>query len=255
MKRDEFDEVTVHSILDTSFWLMPATPEFIENGEVPYITSKNIKNGLIDFENVKYISRDIYKKISSNRPISVGDVLVSMIGTLGQVAVVTDNRDFYGQNVYLLRLNTDIIDRAYFCYYFESDRVQFELQSKCNKSTQSYIKANHVEDLMLPLPPLDIQRQIADALDKVTELIDLRKKQLEKLDELVNARFVELFGLPVSNSKKWDTEKMNDIAPAVNYSGDFEETVWLLNLDMVEAQTGRIIDYLYVSENEVGNST
>ena len=99
------------------------------------------------------------------------------------------------------------------------------------------------------------QEEIVHILGCVEKTIELRKAELQELDNLIKARFVELFGLPVSNSKKWDTEKMKDIAPAVNYSGDFEETVWLLNLDMVEAQTGRIIDYLYVSEDEVGNST
>lgn len=48
---------------------------------------------------------------------------------------------------------------------------------------------------------------------------------------------------------------MNDVAPVVNYSGEFDDEIWLLNLDMVEAQTGRIIDYLMVSEDEIGNST
>ena len=48
---------------------------------------------------------------------------------------------------------------------------------------------------------------------------------------------------------------MNDVAPTVNYIGDFEDEVWLLNLDMVESQTGKILDYLIVSKEEVGNST
>lgn len=48
---------------------------------------------------------------------------------------------------------------------------------------------------------------------------------------------------------------MGIVAPSVNYSGSFEENVWLLNLDMVEAQTGRILDYLIVQETDVGNST
>ena len=61
--------------------------------------------------------------------------------------------------------------------------------------------------------------------------------------------------MPVSNTKGWKTESMNDVAPSVNYMGDFDEEVWLLNLDMVEAQTGRILDYLIVCEDEVGNST
>lgn len=61
--------------------------------------------------------------------------------------------------------------------------------------------------------------------------------------------------MPVSNTKGWSTESMEDVAPIVNYKGEFHEEVWLLNLDMVEAQTGRIIDYLIVTEDEVGNST
>ena len=101
----------------------------------------------------------------------------------------------------------------------------------------------------------DEQKHIVEVLDKLTSLIQHKQKQISKLDELVKSRFIELFGLPVSNTKHWNTEKMKNIAPAVNYTGDFEETVWLLNLDMVEAQTGRIIDYLYVAGNEVGNST
>ena len=48
---------------------------------------------------------------------------------------------------------------------------------------------------------------------------------------------------------------MCEVAPAVNYSGKFDKDIWLLNLDMVEAQTGRIIDYLFVNEDEIGSST
>lgn len=105
------------------------------------------------------------------------------------------------------------------------------------------------------LPCKEEQERIVQIFDKIEFVLEDKYKQLKLLDDLIKSRFVELFGVPVSNSKNWLTEKMNDIAPAVNYSGDFEETVWLLNLDMVEAQTGRIIDYLYVSEEEVGNST
>lgn len=112
-----------------------------------------------------------------------------------------------------------------------------------------------LKEVDIPLPDADKQQEIVDTLDKINDLIALRKEQLAKLDQLVKSRFIELFGLPVSNSKGWNTEKMREVAPAVNYSGGFEDTVWLLNLDMVEAQTGRILDYLYVNEEEVGNST
>lgn len=92
-------------------------------------------------------------------------------------------------------------------------------------------------------------------MDKILEVIDNQNKQLELLDEAIKARFVEMFGFPVSNTKGWKTEQMGEVAPVVNYKGKFDDKIWLLNLDMVEAQTGRVLDYLFVSEEEVGNST
>ena len=156
-----YEEKSVRDVLDTAFWLMPATPKFVENGSIPYITSKNIKNRSIDFDNVKYITTEAYESISSNRPTQIGDILISMIGTLGQTAVIKDARRFYGQNLYLLRLNASVINTVFFCEFFNSDRAQHKLQAKRNQSTQAYLKANHVEDLLLPLPPMEIQEQFA----------------------------------------------------------------------------------------------
>ncbi|SHG69546.1 restriction endonuclease subunit S, partial [Asaccharospora irregularis] len=70
------------------------------------------------------------------------------------------------------------------------------------------------------------------------------------------SRFIEMFGDPIRNVKGWKTGKMNDVAPVVNYKGDFNKCkVWLLNLDMVESNTGNIIGYNYVTTDEIGNST
>lgn len=86
-------------------------------------------------------------------------------------------------------------------------------------------------------------------------IITHRRTQLEKLDLLVKARFVEMFGDCVSNNMNWDSKPMSEVAPSKPYKESLEGNVWLLNLDMIEAQTGRIIDYLYVDKSEVGNST
>lgn len=112
-----------------------------------------------------------------------------------------------------------------------------------------------LKEIKFKYPDPYTQDKIVNILDKLTGIIEFRKQEIRKLDDLVKARFVELFGLPVSNTKGWKTEQMNDVAPSVSYLGDFDDEVWLLNLDMVEAQTGRILDYLIVSKDEVGNST
>ena len=246
---------SVKDILADNFWIMPATPEYIDKG-VPYITSKNIKNGTIDFSKVNYISQEDYENISKNRPILVGDILISMIGTLGETAEVKRSDGlFYGQNMYLVRIDESKVNKRYFLNFFKSNCVKCALEGKQNQSTQKYLKANHIEDLIIPVPDVTKQELIAKQLDKLAYIIALRTNELKQLDELIKARFVEMFGLPVSNTKGWQTELMEDVAPIVNYKGKFDEEIWLLNLDMVEAQTGRILDYLIVNEDEVGNST
>jgi len=193
-ENEDYEKVTVSSVLNTGFWLMPATPEFIVDGEVPYITSKNIKNRTIDFDNVKYISRDAYKSISANRPTQKGDILVSMIGTLGQTAVIQDDREFYGQNLYLLRLNNSIVDTTYFCEFFNSDIAQHELQGKRNQSTQAYLKANHVEDLTLPLPSMELQEQFAAFVEQTDKSKFEVQKSLEETQILMDALMQKYFG-------------------------------------------------------------
>lgn len=184
----------VKDILLDDFWIMPATPEYIEVG-VPYITSKNIKNGKIDFSKVNYISQEAYETISKNRPILVGDILISMIGTLGETAEVTlDDGSFYGQNMFLIRLDETVVYKRYFLNYFKSDLVKRALEGKQNQSTQKYLKANHIEELQIPILPLDEQISIAETLDKIEVIINSRKEELLKMDNLIKARFVELFG-------------------------------------------------------------
>lgn len=180
-------------VLLDDFWIMPATPKYINNG-VPYITSKNIKNERIDFSNVNYISIEDYERISKNRPILIDDILISMIGTLGEVAVVKKSDGvFYGQNMFLVRLNKDKIYQRYFINYFKSNIVKRQLMRKQNKSTQSYLKANHIESLKIPIPDIAEQKKIANKLDKVQEIINMRKKQIDGLDELIKSEFVERF--------------------------------------------------------------
>ncbi len=167
---------TVKEVVKTSFWLMPSTPHYIDSG-IPYITSKNIKQGIIDFENVDYISEEDYRDISKNRPIQKGDVLITMIGTIGEISIVNTDRHFYGQNIYLVRMNTDIVLTRFYYHYFLSKRE--EIITKKNTSSQGYIKAGSIENMLIPIPPLAIQEEIVRILDTFTELTTELQTELE----------------------------------------------------------------------------
>ena len=139
----------------------------------------------------------------------------------------------------------------YFFYYMRN----LKMEKLAESTTVPSVRKSLLEELEIKVPSLEKQKEIGKILDKVSVVIQTRKQEIEQLDLLIKARFVEMFGFPVSNTKGWKTEQMGEVAPAVNYKGKFDDKIWLLNLDMVEAQTGRVLDYLFVSEEEVGNST
>ena len=163
---------------NTSFWLMPATPHYISEG-IPYITSKNIRDGKINFEDVNYISQEDYISISANRKIEKNDLLVTMIGTIGETAFVEDSIDFYGQNMYLIRLDENKINRKFYNYYLTSPRIKNSLVSRKNTSSQGYIKAGSLEELSVPVPPLEVQCEIVHILDDFTLLSALLSAELK----------------------------------------------------------------------------
>lgn len=135
-----------------------------------------------------------------------------MIGTLGEIAIVKESDGvFYGQNMFLIRLNNNKIHQRYFINYFKSNIVKRQLESKHNKSTQGYLKANHIESLKIPIPNMKKQKKIAHILDTIQETIDTRKKQIEELEKLIKSKFIEMFGTPTLNEKEFPLETVNDV--------------------------------------------
>ena len=115
-----------------------------------------------------------------------------------------------------------------------------------------------LKEISLEYKDVESQKKIVRTLDSVTKIIELRKAELNKLDNLIKARFVELFGDPVRNTKKWNTEKLHIVAPINKYKGNVDVVdgkVWLLNLDMIESYTGNILDISYEYENKITSST
>lgn len=218
---DGVEYLTTNDVKEDSFWLMPATPNYIESG-VPYITSKNVRNGKIDFTNVSYISQTDYESISANRSINVGDVLITMIGTIGEVCIVSDERDFYGQNLYLVRLDNSKILTKYYYYFITSVSVKNSLVTRKNASSQGYIKAGSIENLRFPIPPLPVQEEIVRILDKFTDItselqaeLQARAKQYEYyreqiLDKNKDAEWVPL--LDIADTFTGLTYKPSDVA-------------------------------------------
>ena len=120
---------------------------------------------------------------------------------IGRVMKLPAKSSVIGTMQYIIP--NDIVDISYLAYAME----YMNLSKYFSGATIPHIYFKDYQKETLPLPSLDEQRRIAATLDKATDLISKRRQQLAKLDELVKARFVEMFGDPVSNSKGLPTER------------------------------------------------
>lgn len=104
--------------------------------------------------------------------------------------------------VKLLKIKSNYLDYKFLFYYFVKNEVP-------NTGYNRHFK--WLKELSIPLPPLDVQRYIADTLDKTQEIIDGHKKQLEELDNLIKATFYDMFGDPICNSHNWGKNKLGEL--------------------------------------------
>ena len=143
-------------------------------------------------------------------------------------------------NTIMIKFTNDELS-DYIYYYFKSTYGQNALKSISSGTSMLKFNKTQLKTLPLPIPNLDIQKKIVDALDKAQELIDKRKEQIEQLDELVKSRFIEMFGDPVINIKKWDLGKLGEL-------GYFKN-----GMNYKQSDSGFNIKFLGVGEFKYGN--
>ena len=96
------------------------SPQYVETGH-PFITSKNVKDGFINYEDIQYVSDKDYEEINKRSKVDKNDILMGMIGTIGNIALVRETPDFAIKNVALIK---DIGD-VYYRYLCEIDECAF----------------------------------------------------------------------------------------------------------------------------------
>lgn len=138
-----------------------------------------------------------------------GDVLISWSASLG-VYVWDGEPSVLNQHIFKVVFNKCPVDKSFFVHQVRS--ILIRAASAAHGATMKHLTKPVFDALPFYLPRLEEQRRIAAVLDKVTDLIAKRQAQLDKLDELVKSRFVEMFGDPVRNEKNWPMVEIGDIA-------------------------------------------
>ena len=207
-------------VIDSRTGLNPRKNFVLGSGENNYITIKDIYNGQVNItDKTDKVDDDAIQIIKKRSRIKVGDILFVSIGRIGETAIVTAKDDTWDVNesVFVFTINREIITPEYFCTLFQSNAVQKYLTGNSSGSTFKSIKMNQLEKMVFDLPPLVIQEGITEKLSKLKAIINLRTSELTYLDDLIKARFVELFGTYPANEKNWAKGTIRDLVTEVRY--------------------------------------
>lgn len=144
--------------------------------------------------------------------INDGDILISWSASLG-VYVWNRGKALLNQHIFKVVFDKAEIDKNYFVYAVRQKLD--ELGRKTHGATMKHIVKKDFDATEIPYPSLREQAEIATNLDKISRITEVRKRELQLLDDLVKARFVEMFGNPIVNEKRWAVVELNSVCDGI----------------------------------------
>lgn len=168
------------------------TPKPTETG-YKLVTGKHVKNGQIDPSDAYYISEKDYKKINERSLVEQWDVLMSMIGTVGEVAVVKDHPNYAIKNVALFKCGGSELKGKWLAYYLRSSDAQGHMSGNQKGSSQQFLSLNQLRSLPIPITDERYMQRVIDILSAYDELIENNQKQIKLLEEAAQRLYKEWF--------------------------------------------------------------
>lgn len=196
------------------------SPRYRTEGH-PFITSKNIKDGFINYADIQYISDEDFNEINKRSKVEVNDILMGMIGTIGNMALVREKPDYAIKNVALIK-DTKKVHYLYLYHFLHSNNVVMQLFSGIDGGTQKFVSLNNIRNLNILFPNLKEQVKLGSFFEKIDYDIALHQRKLEQQKKLKKYFLQNMFpeeGETVSRIRfkgftgDWEQRKILDIAP------------------------------------------
>lgn len=162
------------------------SPKYQEMG-YPLITSKNLKNDLISFDKISYISEEDFNNINKRSKVDKGDILFAMIGTIGNPVVIIEEPNFAIKNVALFKVPNNQ-NSLFLKYYLDTKSTVDKMIKDANGTTQKFVGLGYLRNFSISLPSLKEQQTIVSKLDALREqtkkLEAVYAQKLQDLEEL-----------------------------------------------------------------------
>ena len=187
---------------------------YVEEG-VRIIRIANVQKGYIEDNTPVFCQYDNLEL--EKYMLMENDLLISLTGNVGRVALLT--KEFLpaalNQRVACLRLKNKEVLKKYLFYCLSANGFEKKCLRSAKGVAQKNMSTEWLKKYKIPLYSSNEQIQIVRSLDFISRTINNRKKQLQKLDELIQARFVEMFGDPVANPMGWDTDTCKNLTSKI----------------------------------------
>ena len=160
------------------------TPSYIENG-YKFVTSKNLCNNRIDFDNVNFISKEDCMKFNQRSKVNSGDILMAMIGTIGNPVVAPEVEFEYSiKNVALFKRLDDNQNSRFVRDYLEF--LEEQLKTSASGGNQKFLSLKKLKDILIPIPPYKEQALITNKLSTYLTYTDRIEAEQNALQEMAN---------------------------------------------------------------------
>lgn len=184
---------------------------------VPILRANNIQDNGLNFHDLVYVKK---ARVSKEQMIKAGDIVICTSSgsknLVGKAAVAKEDLQIsFGAFCKVVR--TSRMSAEYLGYFFQSPAYRSRIAEVAGGANINNIRNEHIDDLSFPLINQEKQNEAIAVLDKVTDLISLRKQQIAKLDELVKSQFIEMFGDMETNSMGWEFGTVRDVVSEVKY--------------------------------------
>jgi type I restriction enzyme S subunit len=181
------------------------SPKYFNTG-VKFVTSKNIVSGSLDFADISYISDEDALEINKRSKVEMGDILMSMIGTIGNAVLIKYEPDFCIKNVALIK--PKLIEGQFLIQLINSPFYQNYIKNNLDGGIQKFISLGVLRSLDCLLPPLPEQTAIATALKDTDDLINSLEKLIAKKKLIKQGAMQEL----LKPKEGWVKKKLGEVA-------------------------------------------
>ena len=193
----------------------PRSEEFVEEG-IPFIRANNLYDGNIVDEDMYFITQEKHSVLLKGH-VKSGDVLITTRGNIGQVAIVPDRHEDSNINaqIVLLRTKQECLFNRYLLWALQSQAAKEQYLALQTGTALKQLPVGKLEQLRIRVTDIEEQHKIARKLDQVHRLIKARQEELALLDNLIKARFVEMFGEPIDNPMNWPVKRLKELSSLI----------------------------------------